>query len=137
MQYTPTVLIVFFEDDGKRIAKIEGADKIRIAIRSGNAEKIIHAFMEQRVKMKMAERLAEQLALRMAVGLAIAGAGSARKSREQQLKDEFEKEMVKELKESEQRTKELQIRELTDEEARIEVCSAEEKCIFQMVLHNN
>ena len=121
VQITPTVLIIFFHDEGKKIAKIEGATKIQIAVKSGTAEKTIRTFMEQRMKSKMAERLAGELALRMAIGVAAASARrSAGMSREQQMRDEFEKEMEREINQSMKRTNEPQIRELTDEEAKQE-----------------
>jgi thiol-disulfide isomerase/thioredoxin len=103
VQYTPTILIVLFNDDKKKIAQIEGTDKIRAAIRSGAAEAIISAFMEERVKLRMAERLAEQMALRLALGMAVAGAtgagaaAAARRRREEQLKEQFEKDMERQI----------------------------------------
>lgn len=99
VEFTPTVLVVLFHEDTKKIAKIEGVDKVRGAIRSGAAEAIIRGFMEERVKLRMADRLAEQLALRLAFGMAVTGAGAAaaRKRREDELKERFEKEMEKEV----------------------------------------
>lgn len=104
VEYTPTILVVLFHEDTKKICKIEGADKIRGAIRSGAAEAIIRGFMEERVKLKMADRLAEQLALRLAFGMAVAGAGAAaaRRRREEEMKERFEKEMEKEVEKAKQ-----------------------------------
>lgn len=102
VQYTPTVLVVLFQEERKKIAQIEGSDKIRGAIRSGAAEALISAFMEERMKLRRAERLAEQIALRLALGIAVAsatggGAAVSRKSREDQLKDMFEKDMERQI----------------------------------------
>jgi hypothetical protein len=105
VEYTPTILVVLFEEERKKIAKIEGVDKIRAAIRSGAAEALITAFMEQRVKLRMAERLAEQMALRLALGMAMAsatgaaGAAAARRRREDELKDRFERDMERQIQE--------------------------------------
>ena len=108
MEYTPTILIVLFEEERKKIAQIEGADKIRGAIRSGAAEALITAFMEQRVKLRMADRLAEQMALRLALGVAMAsaagaGAAAARRRREEELRERFEKDMERQVQERAQR----------------------------------
>ena len=108
VEYTPTILVVLFEEERKKIAKIEGADKIRGAIRSGAAEALITAFMEERVKLRMAERLAEQMALRLALGMAMAsaagaagaaGAAAARRRREDELRDRFERDMERQIQE--------------------------------------
>lgn len=120
VEYTPTILVVLFQEDRKRIAKIEGTDKIRGAIRSGAAEALISAFIEQRVKLRMADKLAEQMAMRLALGLAVAGAAgaaAARRSREERLKEEFEKEQEREMTQAQRRTR--QLRDSSDSE----VCS--------------
>ena len=105
VEYTPTILVVLFEEERKKIAKIEGVDKIRGAIRSGAADALITAFMEQRVKLRMAERLAEQMALRLALGMAMANAAggasaaAARRRREDELKERFERDMERQIQE--------------------------------------
>lgn len=121
VQSTPTILIVFFNNDGKKIAKIEGADKIQVAVKSGNAEKIIRAFMEQHMKLKRAEKLAGELAFFMTMGLAAASAkGSAGKSREQQMREKFEKEMEKEVMQPVKHTNEL-LKKLKAEKVRLDI----------------
>lgn len=113
VQYTPTVLVVLFQEERKKIAQIEGADKIRGAIRSGAAEALISAFMEERVKLRMADRLAQRMALGLALSMAVAGAAGAsaaasRKRSEDQLKEKFEREMEKEVESTrQQRTSHL------------------------------
>lgn len=113
VQYTPTVLVVLFQEGRKKIAQIEGADKIRAAIRSGAAEALISAFMEERMKLKMADRLAQRMALGLALSMAVAGAAGAsaaasRKRSEDQLKEKFEREMEREVENTrQQRTSHL------------------------------
>ena len=127
VEYTPTVLVVLFHDDSKKIAKIEGADKIRSAITSGAAEALIGAFMEDRVKLRMADRLAEQMALRLAFGMAMAnaagaGAAAARRRREDELKEQFEKDMEKQVEQAKQkRQQSASARDDDDEDEKREV----------------
>ena len=141
MQYTPTVLVVLFQEGKKKIAQIEGSDKIRAAIRSGAAEALISAFMEERVKLRMADRLAEQLAMRLALGLAVAGAVGARaaaakkSSAEDELKEKFEKEMEKEIKDARQQRAE-HLHEDDDDKSEVSIvlhCSWVLSCSIRMV----
>ena len=64
----PTLIIAFFDDDGARIEQVNGEDKICLGIRSGAIEGIIKEFVDQRMKLKLAnekrQRVIEEL-LRM------------------------------------------------------------------------
>ncbi len=62
MQYTPTILIVWYGDDSTFLAKFEGEGEVKVAIRTGRLEAVIKEFIERRVKLKLAEKLAEELA---------------------------------------------------------------------------
>ena len=41
MEYTPTILIVFFAMDGVEVGKVEGDMKIEGAIRTGEMERLL------------------------------------------------------------------------------------------------
>ena len=60
--HTPTVIAVFYDDDGMRIRSAQGVDEVRLAMRSGWFKSRIADFLEQRAKLKLAEKLAEELA---------------------------------------------------------------------------
>ncbi len=62
MQYTPSILLVFYGDDSTFRAKFEGEGEVRGAIRSGRLEGVIKELVDRRVKLKLAEKLAEDLA---------------------------------------------------------------------------
>ena len=117
VECTPTVLVVLFERQRKKIAQIEGVDKIRGAIRSGAAEALISAFMEERVKLRMADRLAEQMALRLALGVAMAGAaGAARRRRDEELRERFEADMERQVQERTRRQQQQQPKPKEDDD---------------------
>ena len=60
--HTPTVIVVFYDDDGMRIRTAQGVEEVRLAMRTGWFKTRIRDFLEQRAKLKLAERLAEELA---------------------------------------------------------------------------
>lgn len=61
IKYCPTIVAVFFADDGIEIRKAEGEENIRMAIRSGVIHRGIKEFIDKRVKLKIAEKMAEHL----------------------------------------------------------------------------
>lgn len=66
VEYTPTFLVVFFDDDKTTIAQYEGTDAIMGALASKRIHAVIQEFVRRRAKLKMAERMAGLLALRVA-----------------------------------------------------------------------
>ncbi|XP_003388321.1 PREDICTED: uncharacterized protein LOC100631577 [Amphimedon queenslandica] len=106
IRFTPSVVILFFDDDGVRIKKAEGEEEIKMALRIGAFEKIIQDFIDQRMKLKLAEKFAEQLAGAMASDI-------ARKRREAAL--EYEEKLRKEKAEKERKEKEAREKELEEE----------------------
>jgi hypothetical protein len=71
LRYCPTIAVVFFPDDGTAIKSVEGEEGIRIALRTGTFHKAIKEFIDQRMKLKLAERMAEQLAGAIAVNMMV------------------------------------------------------------------
>lgn len=104
LRFTPSVVVVFFDDDGTRLKKAEGEEEIKMALRIGAFEKIIQDFLEQRAKLKLAEKFAEQLAGAMAGDIA----RRRREENEEKLKREKEEKERKEREERERRQKELE-----------------------------
>ena len=84
VQYTPTILIMFFADDKTFRAKYEGEAEVRQGLGSGRIRGIIKEFLERRVKVKMAERMAEELATHVATTMT---------EREKKLRQEYEDKM--------------------------------------------
>ena len=106
IRFTPSVVILFFDDDGVVRKKAEGEEEIKMALRIGAFEKIIQDFIDQRMKLKLAEKFAEQLAGAMASDI-------ARKRREAAL--EYEEKLRKEKAEKERKEREAKERELEEE----------------------
>lgn len=108
VRFKPTVVIVFFDDDGTRIKKAEGEEEIKLALRVGAFQSIIKGFIEQRLKLKLAERLAEQLAGAMAGDI-------NRRRREAAIEYEVK---LKEEKEEMERKEKIQQQNALEEERR-------------------
>lgn len=47
MEYTPTILIVYFNSDGVEIGKVEGDFKIEGAIRTGEMERQLQTYVSK------------------------------------------------------------------------------------------
>ena len=66
VQYCPTILAIFFDDDEKiSRAKFEGEMEIRRAVNSGRMKAVIGELLTRRRNRKAAESFAEQLAEHM------------------------------------------------------------------------
>ena len=61
VEKVPSILVVFFHDDGLRISQVEGTVEATMAIKSGALSAIIKQNIERRMKLKAAERLAGAL----------------------------------------------------------------------------
>lgn len=104
------MIIAFFDDDDVRIKKAEGEEEIKLALRIGAFEKIIKDFIDQRVKIKVAEKLVEHL---------VAGAVAddlARKRREASLEYEQKLKREREEIEAKEKAKEREQERLLEEE---------------------
>ena len=66
VQYTPTILVLFYDDDGIARAKFEGTEEIRKAMATGILKEVIREFIRRRNRLKVAERMAEALAMQVA-----------------------------------------------------------------------
>lgn len=84
MQYTPTILIVFYAEDKTLRAKFEGEGEVRQGLGSGRIRGVIKEFLERRVKLKLAEHVAEELAEHVA---------SEVTEREKRIRQEYEDKM--------------------------------------------
>ena len=84
VQYTPTILIIFYTDDKTYRAKYEGESEVRQGLGSGRIRGIIKEFLDRRVKVKLAGRMAEELATHVA---------SEMSEREKKIRQEYEDKM--------------------------------------------
>ena len=105
--HTPTVIVVFYDDDGMRIRSAQGVEEVRLAMRSGWLKSRIADFLEQRAKLKLAEKLAEELAGHFIRNELEEKRKRARLEYEQRLRREREAEELKaRLEQQEQQEKE-------------------------------
>ena len=95
IKYSPTIVAVFFADDGTEIRKAEGEENIRMAIRSGVIHRGIKDFIDKRIKLKIVEKMAERLLVgAIASGLMV---------RRRQSGDEYNEKLKKEMEELEKK----------------------------------
>jgi len=66
VQYTPSILILFYDDDGIARAKFEGTEEIRKGMATGLLKEVIREFIRRRNRLKASERVAEALAMHVA-----------------------------------------------------------------------
>ena len=102
MQYTPSILILFYDDDGIARAKFEGTEEIRKGMATGLLKEVIREFIRRRNRLKASERMAEALAIHVA-GMMISAEQRRRppssfEERMRMLAEEKEKESEKQKK---------------------------------------
>jgi len=100
VQYTPSILILFYDDDGIARAKFEGTEEIRKGMVTGLLKEVIREFIRRRNRLKASERMAEALAIHVA-GMMI----SAEQRRRSPSSFEERMRMLAEEKESEKQKK--------------------------------
>ena len=105
----PTLIIAFFDDDRVHIKQVNGEDKICLGIRSGAIEGTIKEFVDQRMKLKLAERLTEELA-----GVFVGDLKAERQKKEAQL--EYEKKLKQDMERREKERLENERRQRVIEE---------------------
>jgi hypothetical protein len=105
VEYTPTILIVFFDHDGVQIGKVEGHMKIEGAIRTGEMERRLRTNMQRRHRLKTIEHLAEQFS-----------ASGMREKENLKMKQAYDEDVKQQLEESAMRDMEMQ-RKLLEERA--------------------
>ena len=88
VQYTPTFVFAFFNDDGTEYAKFEGENEITLGMMSGQIDGVINELMKRRTKLKvvdgMAALAAKMMVMRMVgdaiVDVSITGANESSKT---------------------------------------------------------
>ena len=117
IKHSPTVIVVFYDDDGMRILSVEGVEEVRLAMRTGRFKIKIRHFLKQRAKLKFAEELAHHSNNEMEERQK-----RARLEYEQKLRKERERERMEELRRQQEELKRQQ------EEAEREQKHKEELC---------
>ena len=110
IRFTPTIIVVFFDDSDVRTTKIEGEDDIRMGIGTGAIHRVIKQYIDQKMKLKMAERFAEEL-FKGAVA-------SEMERRKKQAQLEYEKKLRIDREEMERKEMEREKKRLEEEKQR-------------------
>jgi len=110
VQYTPSILILFYDDDGIARAKFEGTEEIRKGMATGLLKEVIREFIRRRNRLKASERMAEALAIHVA-GMMI----SAEQRRRSPSSFEERMRMLEKEKESEKQKKRDELKQHEDE----------------------
>ena len=107
IRFTPTIAIVFFDDD-VRITKVEGENEIIFGLRTGAIHRVIKEYIDQKVKLKIAEQIAEQLFKGAIVGELEKRKRQAQLDYEQKLQAEREEMERKEIERQQQESRQME-----------------------------
>lgn len=103
VQYTPTIVAVFFGSGSVSRAKYEGEAEVRNGISTGQIEGVIKELVNRRVKLKMAEKVAGDLAEGLAQQVR-----TQISDKEKRMRDEYELKLQRQMAEKEEEFKKLE-----------------------------